>query len=124
MSRIDKSQYTIGFVLSLGLTLAAFLLVWRYVDSGRQIFSENFLLFWLAALAISQLFVQLIFFLHLGHEPKPRWNFIVMAFAATIVVILVFGSLWIMYNLDYREGHQLSPQETESYIIKDEGIRH
>ena len=119
---ITPGTYIIGFTLSMALTLSAFILVWRYVDSGRQIFAENSLLAWIAALALAQLLVQLVFFLHLGRESKPRWNMMVLAFAATIVVILVFGSLWIMYNLDYHEGHELSPQETESYIIEDEGI--
>src|SRR3989344_7241028 len=112
---ITPGTYIIGFTLSFALTLAAFTLVWRYVDSGRQIFNGNSLLAWIAALALAQLLVQLVFFLHLGRESKPRWNMMVLAFAATIVVILVFGSLWIMYNLDYHEGHELSPPETESY---------
>ena len=116
-------NYVTGFALSLGLTLTAFILVWRYVDSGRQSFSESSLLIWVAGLAIAQLFTQLVFFLHLGRESKPRWNLAVLAFAATIVIILVFGSLWIMANLNYRGGHGTSPQQTETYIIEDEGFQ-
>ncbi|MBI2285715.1 cytochrome o ubiquinol oxidase subunit IV [Candidatus Saccharibacteria bacterium] len=116
-------NYVTGFALSLGLTLTAFALVWRYVDSDRQIFSENSLLIWVAGLAIVQLFAQLVFFLHLGRESKPRWNLAVLAFAATIVIILVFGSLWIMANLNYRGGHGTSRQQTETYIIEDEGFQ-
>ncbi len=54
-------------------------------------------------LAVAQLFVQLIYFLHLGQEKKPRWNVITFAFAAFIVLVLVGGTVWIMYHLD--EGH-------------------
>lgn len=114
--------YITGFLLSLALTLAAFTLVWRYVESDRQIFSENFLLIWLAVLAITQLLAQLVFFLHLSRESKPRWNLNVLSFAVTVVVILVFGSLWIMTNLKYHEGHNLYPEQTETEIIHDEGF--
>lgn len=115
--------YIAGFTLSLGLTLAAFMVVWRQVDSEGQIFSESFLLIWVAALAIVQLITQLVFFLHLGRESKPRWNLSVLAFAALVVVILVFGSLWIMTSLRYREGRGVNPQQTEKSIIQDEGFR-
>ncbi|HLG90861.1 MAG TPA: cytochrome o ubiquinol oxidase subunit IV [Candidatus Saccharimonadales bacterium] len=121
--KLTARNYIAGYIFSLSLTLAAFLLVWRYVDSDRQIFSEGFLFAWIAALALVQLFAQLIFFLHLGRESKPRWNLAVLAFAATIVIILVFGSLWIMANLNYRGGHGTSPQQTETYIIEDEGFQ-
>jgi cytochrome o ubiquinol oxidase operon protein cyoD len=55
----------------------------------------------IVGLAIIQLFVQLFFFLHLGEESKPRWNLMVLLFAAMVVIIVVFGSLWIMNNLNY-----------------------
>ena len=121
--KITERNYIAGYIFSLSLTLAAFLLVWRYVDSDRQMFSEGVLLAWIAALALVQLFAQLIFFLHLGRESKPRWNLAVLAFAATIVIILVFGSLWIMASLNYRGGHEMSPEQTETYIIEDEGFQ-
>ncbi len=76
----------------------------------------------LAALAVTQLLVQLLFFLHLGRESKPRWNLIVLAFAVMVVVIVVFGSLWIMKNLQYNHGHQ-TPEETDKFLIHDEGYK-
>lgn len=76
------------------------------------------LTFTLIGFAISQLLVQLIFFLHLGRESKPRWNILVFLFAALVVLIVVVGSLWIMNNLDYHMGGH----EMDSSIIKDEGI--
>jgi cytochrome o ubiquinol oxidase operon protein cyoD len=52
-------------------------------------------------LAVMQLLVQLVFFLHLGGESKPRWNLMAFMFTLLVVAILVAGTLWIMYNLDY-----------------------
>jgi cytochrome o ubiquinol oxidase operon protein cyoD len=132
MNSVTRKTYVTGFVLSLGLTMAAYLLVWRHVHSLHSVFSDSFLYFAVASLAIVQLLVQLIFFLHLGNESKPRWNLYVLSLAAIVVLILVFGSLWIMWNLDYHhidygkthDGHSLtSPSQTESYIKQDEGIR-
>jgi cytochrome o ubiquinol oxidase operon protein cyoD len=116
--------YITGFVLSLGLTLASFALVWRHKDAHGEIFSTGFLIVWIVSLALVQLFTQLVFFLHLGRESKPRWNLSALAFAVIVVGILVFGSLWIMESLDYHGGHHSSPQSTDEYIIQDEGFHH
>ncbi len=72
-----------------------------------------------ASLAIVQFFVQLFFFLHLGHESKPRWRILIFSFMLLVVVIVVFGSIWIMQNLDY---HHMTPTETKNYLRSHEGI--
>lgn len=117
-----SGAYFAGYIFSLALTLAAFALVWWQADSDRQVFSDGFLLAWVAALAMVQLLTQLVFFLHLGRESKPRWNLAVLLFAATIVIILVFGSLWIMQNLNYHDRGGYEPRQLESEIIQDEGF--
>lgn len=106
-------SYILGFVLSLELTIAAYLLA-----SNRSL-EKQFVIFIIVGLGITQLLVQLIFFLHLGKESRPRWNLIVAAFAALVVVILVFGSLWIMNSLDYR---MKTPAETEKYLLEEEAL--
>jgi len=107
--------YTIGFVLSLLLTGVAFWLVGQHLQSGHETFSHNFLLPVLLLLAIMQLVVQLICFLHLGEEPKPRWKLIVFLFTALIVAIVVVGSLWIM-------SHLVHEQMSDAEILQDEGF--
>lgn len=105
--------YTIGFLISLELTIGAYLLVIHHsFGSGRLILA-------IIGLAIAQLLVQLVFFLHLGRESKPRWNLVALSFAVTVVLILVIGSLWIMNHLDYSH---MTPQQTNTYIIHDEGV--
>lgn len=108
------ATYTIGFGLSLLLTLASYLMAQHQLAHGWG------LIYALGALAVTQLMVQLIFFLHLGRESKPRWNLTVLLFAFLVVFIVVFGSLWIMKNLSY--GHDPSNLTTEQ-IINDEGYR-
>ena len=94
-------SYTIGFLLSIIFTLLAFIFVMIHVGSHHVTFSHTFLTIAVVGLAIAQLFVQLIFFLHLGRRANSQWNIIVMFFAIIIIAILVGGSLWIMQNLNY-----------------------
>ena len=109
--------YCLGFGLSLGLTLTAYYLTTRQLAHGWA------LIFGLAGLAVIQLSVQLVCFLHLGRESRPRWNLTVFLFAAMVVGILVFGSLWIMHNLNYGHQHLPSGANADQFIIKDEGYR-
>ncbi len=109
-----KKSYILGFILSLILTLAAYSLV-------SQLLFPNWLTITLIlALAIIQLFVQLIFFLHLDKEQKPYWMFAVMLFAALVIIIIVGGSLWIMNNLDYRM--MSSPSAINKYMDSQSGL--
>ena len=109
--------YLAGFGLSLLLTLLAFYLV-SHRGAKPSVLTHRFLIITIVVLAIVQLFVQLLFFLHLDRESKPRWNLLVASFAAIVVLILVIGSLWIMNNLNYH----MEPVPSDKYIIKDEGI--
>lgn len=86
--------YLIGFLLSVTLTLVAFWLV-------SQNFSREVAMVVLVTLAVAQLWVQLICFLHLGEEKKPRWHAITLGFAAFVVLVLVGGSIWIMHHLEH-----------------------
>ncbi len=106
-------------MLSLLLTLSAYWLVLQHKNSHQPLFSHRFLIITIVVLAVTQLFVQLVFFLHLDSESKPHWNLLVASFAAIVVLILVLGSLWIMNNLNY---HMDSPAQTDKNIIQDEGV--
>jgi cytochrome o ubiquinol oxidase operon protein cyoD len=100
------ASYTAGFVLSLILTLTAYFLVQRHVSSEHTAISHGVLMFMITGLALIQLLVQLTFFLHVDSERKPRWNLAVLLLAATFLVIVVFGSIWIMNNLNYHMNNQ------------------
>lgn len=88
-------SYITGFILSIVLTLAAYFLAVESVLTGWALDLA------IALLAIAQALVQLILFLNLTREAKPRWNLIIFLFMVLIVFIVVFGSLWIMNNLKY-----------------------
>jgi len=111
--------YVTGFVLSILLTLIAFAFVQRHVSTDHEAYSHRFLIVMVVVLALSQLVVQLLYFLHLGNESKPRWNLLVFSFMLTVVIILVFGSLWIMYNLNY---HMPSTDQVNQYLRSQDGL--
>ena len=87
--------YMIGFLLSVVLTLASYFTVVEHLFPVRVIILAIF------GFGLVQVFVQLVFFLHLGQEPKPRWNLTVFLFMLLVLSIIVFGSIWIMDNLMY-----------------------
>jgi cytochrome o ubiquinol oxidase subunit IV len=101
-------NYLVGFVSALILSLAAFWLVTsKLVDGGWLIAA-------LISLAVVQLVVQLVFFLHVGSESRPRWNLAALLFMLVMLVVIVAGSLWIMNNLNY--NMMMTPEQMEDYM--------
>jgi cytochrome o ubiquinol oxidase operon protein cyoD len=70
----------------------------------------------LGVLALTQMVVQLMFFLHLGDETSPRYKTISFSFMGGIMFIVVAGSLWIMANLDANMMH-MTPKEKSDYMM-------
>lgn len=102
------ANYIVGFGYALLLTLTAFWLVTsRVVDGGWLIAA-------LVGLAVVQLVVQLIFFLHIGNESRPRWNLTALIFMLIMLIVIVAGSLWIMNNLNY--NMMMTPEQMEDYM--------
>ncbi|MBI5273965.1 MAG: cytochrome C oxidase subunit IV family protein [Chlamydiales bacterium] len=85
----------IGFFSSIILILAA------YFIAKSQLLTGFTLTFTIVGIGAIQVLFQLIFFLHLGIESKPRWNLLIFLFMLLIIAVLVGGSLWIMYSLNY-----------------------
>jgi cytochrome o ubiquinol oxidase subunit IV len=54
----------------------------------------------LAVLAIAQMGVHLVFFIHITTGPDNTNNVLALAFGVLIVLLLMVGSLWIMTNLN------------------------
>jgi cytochrome o ubiquinol oxidase operon protein cyoD len=85
-------SYTVGLLLSLGLTLLSFGAVMANVIPMR------FALLAIVVLAVAQLLVQLVYFLHLGTARSQRSNTGIFVLTAMLIAILVSGSLWVMHN--------------------------
>ena len=86
-------SYVIGFLLSIGFTLVAFYLVANAALPPKTLYIT------VGILALIQLLVQVVFFLHLNARTNSSWNLLSFAFAVLMVLIMVIGTMWIMYNL-------------------------
>ncbi len=88
-------SYIVGFILSILLTIIPYYLV---VNHGL---AHDVTILAIVGLGVLQLLVQLVFFLHLNTSSEQRWNLMTFVFTVLILAIIVIGSLWIMWNLDY-----------------------
>ena len=86
--------YLIGLGLATGLTLASFWAVSTHLIYGPGIPVA------VLVLAIAQMGVHLVFFLHITTAPDNANNALALAFGVLIVCLVVFGSLWIMSHLN------------------------
>lgn len=100
-------KYGIGFIVSLLLTFGSYTLVVLWGLDGMAIMIS------IGILALSQLIIQLIFFLHLSDEKKPWWKTLSFVAMALILGIIVIGSIWIMYHLNY---NMIDMTPAEKYI--------
>jgi len=88
-------SHWLGLILSICLTIGAYLVVMQGWLAG--LVSDIAV----SVLGILQAVIQLLVFLHILKEPRPRWNLIILFFMLMVLVLIVFGSLWIMANLNY-----------------------
>ena len=86
--------YTIGLLLAVILTATSFWVVNTSLLWGPGVHLG------LAVLAIAQMGVHLVFFLHIGTGPDSKNNVLAVAFGVLIVFLVVAGSLWIMADLN------------------------
>ena len=86
--------YTIGFVLAVMLTATSF---WA---ANTSVLWAPGVRLGLAVLAIAQMGIHLVFFLHITTGPDNTNNVLALAFGMLIVILVVAGSLWIMANLN------------------------
>ncbi|HSX00299.1 MAG TPA: cytochrome o ubiquinol oxidase subunit IV [Patescibacteria group bacterium] len=106
------TSYTIGFLLSLIFTVIPYDLV------VHKSLSKNMLLATILGFALLQVAVQMLFFLHLGREKKPRWNLFFLASTIGIILLVVVGSLWIMSHL----SHGMSSLNVTDKVATEEAV--
>ena len=88
--------YLTGLVLASLLTAASFYVVRTNLIWGPGIPAA------LIALAVAQIGVHLVFFLHITTAPDNTNNILALAFGILIVGLIIVGSVWIMYTLNVR----------------------
>lgn len=90
-----EKDYIFGFVASLILTVIPFVFV------GLEILPKTATYALLFACAIVQVLVHFSYFLHMeARTEQGRWNLLSLVFSAIVVLIVIVGSIWIMWNLN------------------------
>src|SRR5690349_20237227 len=102
--------YSVGFALAVVLTIAAYFAVVGGWFTGAMLIG------FIMALAVVQLLVQLVFFLHLGRN-SGKWNIAAVLFTLMILVIIVAGSLRIMHNMNY--NMHMTPEQMNEFMRKE-----
>jgi len=91
---ITLDGYLIGFGLSVILTAVPF-----YLVMSGALESKTATAFAITLLAVTQIVVHMVYFLHLDAKSEAGWNMMALIFTAVILIIALTGSLWIMYHL-------------------------
>ncbi|MCF7362386.1 cytochrome o ubiquinol oxidase subunit IV [Vibrio sp. A1-b2] len=90
-----KSDYVKGFIASLILTIIPFYFV------ATQSLPKDITYAILFGCALIQVIVHFIYFLHMEIKTdEGKWNFVSLMFTVLVVLILIVGSIWIMWNLN------------------------
>jgi HlyD family secretion protein len=87
--------YLVGLGLATLLTLVSFFI------SGTTLVWGPSIPVALVVLAIAQMGVHLVFFLHITTGPDHVNNVMALAFGVLIVLLILVGSLWIMANMNH-----------------------
>lgn len=95
------ATYVLGLGLATLLTIASF-----WVAKTHLIYDPGIPMA-LATLAVAQMGIHLVFFLHLTTAPDNTNNILALAFGLLIVGLVIFGSVWIMAHLN----HNMMPMQ-------------
>jgi cytochrome o ubiquinol oxidase operon protein cyoD len=87
--------YLLGLALAAGLTAASF-----YGAASHLIWHPGIPAA-LVALAVAQMGVHLVFFLHITTGPESTNNVLALAFGVLIVFLLLAGTMFIMSSLNH-----------------------
>lgn len=87
-------SYTLGFAFAIILTIASFWMAIAHPIWGPAVPVA------LIVLAIAQMGVHLVFFLHVTTGPDNTNNVLALAYGLMVVFLLVIGSIWIMDHLN------------------------
>lgn len=93
------ATYALGFLLAAGLTAASFA-----VAQGGFLYGPAVPIA-LVALAVAQIGVHIVFFLHVTTGPDHVNNVLALLFGTFVVMLVILGSLWIMSNLNHMIPH-------------------
>lgn len=89
-------SYAIGFVLSVILTAIPFWMV-----MGKVFDKSSTTALVILGFAAVQIVVHMVYFLHMNTKAQGGWSMMALIFTVVLVVIMLAGSIWVMYHLNH-----------------------
>jgi cytochrome o ubiquinol oxidase operon protein cyoD len=87
-----------GYLIGLGLAVLATIV--SFYISGTTLVWQPSIPAALMVLAIAQMGVHIVFFLHITTRPDSMNNVMALTFGVFVVFVLIVGSVWIMFHLN------------------------
>ena len=87
-----------GYLAGLGLSVLA--TVVAFYLTGTSLVWQPSIPAALVVLAIAQMGIHLVFFLHITTRPDSMNNVMALTFGVFVVFVLIIGSVWIMFHLN------------------------
>ncbi|MFT7724396.1 MAG: cytochrome o ubiquinol oxidase subunit IV [Roseateles sp.] len=92
---VSTRGYATGFLLSVILTAIPFWLVMAQVLPSPK--TTGFVILGFAAV---QMVVHMVYFLHMNAKVEQGWSLLALLFTAALVIIMLAGSVWVMYHMN------------------------
>lgn len=92
-------SYIVGFVLCILLTAIPF---WAVIDGKAP---SHWLYFIVMIFAVLQLIVQTVCFLRLNMKKDGLENSLSFIFVLFVALVIILGSMWIMWHMNYNMMH-------------------
>ena len=87
--------YLTGFLLAVVLTAIPFWLV-----MGKVLPTSGMTALVVLGFATVQIVVHMVYFLHMNTRVEGGWSMLALLFTAVLVLIMLSGSIWVMYHLN------------------------
>lgn len=98
--------YAAGFILSVILTAIPFAIVMKG-GLGNPVATALVVL----AFAAVQIVVHMVYFLHMSAKSETGWTLLSTIFTVIVVVIMLSGSIWVMYHMNANMMPQSDTQQ-------------
>lgn len=112
-----RGGYVKGFLLSVVLTAIPFALVMGDVFADTRVTAGIVM-----AMAVVQIVVHMIYFLHMDTRSEGGWTLMALIFTTIIVVITIAGSLWVMINMNRYMMPPMPPASATSPAMDMSGM--
>jgi len=94
-----------GYLVGLGLAVLTTIV--SFSMAGTTLVWQPSIPAAVIVLAIAQMGVHVVFFLHITTRPDSMNNVMALTFGVFVVFVLIVGSVWIMFHLN----HNMIPME-------------